>query len=456
MEKPSFSTATTIGNSDSISPVQTFNIGRKTVYAWALNGLPAGPISFDLTNPAGATSITSSATTPFAGTWINNQWYIITYTTNQLKTVDTTTGAETLVGNTGVTSSYTVTGMAYDDVTATLYGTWAYAVGATLYTAVYSINIATGLATHIGTDISTDALIDIACDSLGNFYGVGLVTDSLYSLDPTVPSMTVIGSLGILLNYAQGAGMDKDTDTLYLAAYTGSGGLYTCNTATGQATLVGNFPSGSEVDCLAIPYSGTTNNPPAIPNAPSGPSTGVVGTSYSFTASTTDPDGDNISYMFDWGDGTDSGWLGPFVSGATATGSHAWTAVGAYNVKVKAKDIHDSESGWSAVHAITISPAGPTLEIANITGGLFKVKTSIKNTGTETITNINWSIKLDGGIILLGKETTGTITGINAGGSVAISSKMILGFGATTITVTASSISKTQDAKVLLIFVKIL
>jgi hypothetical protein len=201
--------------------------------------------------------------------------------------------------------------------------------------------------------------------------------------------------------------------------------------------------------------TGPVNEPPATPAAPSGPSSGNVGTSYSFTATTTDPESDDIYYLFDWGDGNDSGWLGPFTSGATATGMHTWGSIGTYDIKVKAKDEHNAESGWSAVHPITINPAGPILEIQPITGGLFKVKTSIKNSGTITATNVNWSIKLDGGVILLGKETTGTIAGITAGGEVAISSKLIIGFGATVITVTAGTASETQDAKVILFFIKI-
>jgi hypothetical protein len=94
--------------------------------------------------------------------------------------------------------------------------------------------------------------------------------------------------------------------------------------------------------------------------------------------------------------------------------------------------------------------------IQPIAGGLFKVKTSIKNTGAGAATAVSWSIKLDGGIILLGKQTTGTIATIAAGDEVAISSKLIIGFGATVITVTAGTESATQDAKVLLFYIKIL
>jgi len=69
---------------------------------------------------------------------------------------------------------------------------------------------------------------------------------------------------------------------------------------------------------------------------------------YTYSASTTDPDGDNISYLFDWGDGSDSGWRGPYTSGATAFATHLWSSPGTYQVRVKASDEQGAVSGWSS------------------------------------------------------------------------------------------------------------
>ena len=88
------------------------------------------------------------------------------------------------------------------------------------------------------------------------------------------------------------------------------------------------------------------NNPPDIPDI-NGPTSGKVRTSYSFSSSTTDPDGDSISYFFDWGDGTNSGWLGPYASGVIVNASHVWGNNGTYDIKVKALDELGSESDWS-------------------------------------------------------------------------------------------------------------
>ena len=94
--------------------------------------------------------------------------------------------------------------------------------------------------------------------------------------------------------------------------------------------------------------------PPATPSSPSGPGSGMRDVSYSFTATTTDPDGDQVAFKFDWGDGTESAWSSFVGSGESASMSHSWSGEGTYQVKVKAKDAYNAESGWSAALSITI------------------------------------------------------------------------------------------------------
>jgi len=78
----------------------------------------------------------------------------------------------------------------------------------------------------------------------------------------------------------------------------------------------------------------------------------------------------------------------------------------------------------------------PELSIEAIAGG-FGVSAKINNVGDGEATDTEWSITLDGGLIILGKETTGTIASIPAGESADISSGLIFGIGRPTITVTA-------------------
>src|SRR4030042_5473477 len=86
---------------------------------------------------------------------------------------------------------------------------------------------------------------------------------------------------------------------------------------------------------------------PLKPSKPSGPASGGIGTEYTYTTSTTDPESDKISYLFDWGDGTTSGWVGPFNSGATGSAKKTWNAKGTYEIKVVAKDEHGKLRQWS-------------------------------------------------------------------------------------------------------------
>jgi len=72
-------------------------------------------------------------------------------------------------------------------------------------------------------------------------------------------------------------------------------------------------------------------------------------------ANDSDPNNDPIFYLFDWGDGSTSGWLGPFTSGSTGVGTHTWDELGTYSVKVKARDIWGAASSWSDPLVVTIT-----------------------------------------------------------------------------------------------------
>jgi len=91
----------------------------------------------------------------------------------------------------------------------------------------------------------------------------------------------------------------------------------------------------------------SSSQKPNKPSTPSGPDRIKVGKTYSYTTSTTDPDGDQVYYYFDWGDGTSSGWLGPYNSGESVIASHKWEKRGQYNIRVRAKDTYGAISEWS-------------------------------------------------------------------------------------------------------------
>ena len=107
-------------------------------------------------------------------------------------------------------------------------------------------------------------------------------------------------------------------------------------------------------DSLTVIISEEVNNPPNKPATPSGKASGKVNVSYTYGSSTMDSDGDQIFYLFDWGDGTDSGWIGAYDSGDVCQESHIWTTKGSYSIKVKAKDTSGAESVWSDSLPITM------------------------------------------------------------------------------------------------------
>lgn len=97
------------------------------------------------------------------------------------------------------------------------------------------------------------------------------------------------------------------------------------------------------------------------------------------------------------------------------------------------------------------------IEIGNITGGFFTLKSTIKNTGEAPIANITWTITCLGKHIFLNNATTGHISSLNPGDEQAITSKPVLGFGKTPIHVIATTpgctTSREQNATIWLCYI---
>jgi len=88
------------------------------------------------------------------------------------------------------------------------------------------------------------------------------------------------------------------------------------------------------------------NNAPTPPKYVQGPEIFKINEEQTFTTTTIDPDGDEIFYMFDWGDDTHSNWLGPYNSNEICQATHIWQESGEYIVKAKAKDSNGIQSSW--------------------------------------------------------------------------------------------------------------
>ncbi len=77
------------------------------------------------------------------------------------------------------------------------------------------------------------------------------------------------------------------------------------------------------------------NNPPDPPDI-NGLTSGKAGTSYTYTFNAVDPDGDDVRYIINWGDGFDTTPFNP--SGMDMLVPHTWSNEGTYIIRASAED----------------------------------------------------------------------------------------------------------------------
>ena len=150
--------------------------------------------------------------------------------------------------------------------------------------------------------------------------------------------------------------------------------------------------------------------------------------------------------MYKLDDGAWQEYDGPFV--VTEDGDHT---VYFYSVD-NAGNIEETKScSFTIQHPC---PCPIEIEIKNGIG--FGVTMVVRNTGEENLTDVNWSLSLSGGIILLGRENNGVIENLPAAEEVTVQCKPIIGFGRVTIDATAGGCAEdTADGFVLLFLVMI-
>lgn len=96
-----------------------------------------------------------------------------------------------------------------------------------------------------------------------------------------------------------------------------------------------------------------TNTKPNTPTVIIGPNSGLVDSSYTFTTSATDPDGDSILIFFIWDDGKID--TTPFkASGENFSASHKYSAPGTYNIRAVAQDKKFALSDTSPAKTFTV------------------------------------------------------------------------------------------------------
>jgi hypothetical protein len=118
-------------------------------------------------------------------------------------------------------------------------------------------------------------------------------------------------------------------------------------------TSVVSAPSAA----LTVTIAAATQETVSAPAAPGGPTNGVVGTAYTYTASgAVSSAGHAVEYRFSWSDGSVSAW----VPAAAASASKTWNAPGKYTlVRVEAR---------CALHSGILSAASPAITVTIASG----------------------------------------------------------------------------------------
>jgi hypothetical protein len=206
----------------------------------------------------------------YGGTFLNGDFskeYVVDAGTNTLYTLSTADASIVEIGPAAPGS-----GQVWMGLTASVDGI-LYAVATTCSSSfLYTLDPATGTPSLVGAISNGACIVDIAINANGDMYGVDITSDALISINPNTGAGSVVGSLGVDANYAQGMAFDQASGILYWAAYTTGGELRIIDTTTGASNLVGPFPGGAEVDSLSFTTTANTN----VPWLSENPTTGVI------------------------------------------------------------------------------------------------------------------------------------------------------------------------------------
>jgi hypothetical protein len=185
---------------------------------------------------------------------------------SQLFTINTTNGAATLVGNTGLTAANALTDLSWNPVTGQMQ---AIAGNGNFYT----LNLTNGAATFVGTVTGITGGLDIglSTNSLGVNHVHDLVSDRMYTLAGLVAT-PMSATIGIDTNFSQGMTMNWAGNNEWFLGSISNNPVFASqvrlmNNATGGTTSVlGTWPNNGvsglpqyETGDLAIPVPEPTS-----------------------------------------------------------------------------------------------------------------------------------------------------------------------------------------------------
>lgn len=197
------------------------------------------------------------------GDFVDNDFtreWMLDYYMNQLYTLDTTTGAKTLVGwpvPQGIVANEQWWGASWDPATGNFYAVSNASNG---WSGLYTIDLGTAVATFIGQIDSggQTAVADIAVDQSGRMYGLDTLNDTLLAIDKATGQATTVGALGVDAQFAQSIKFDRSNGTLYWTSYdaTGAAAIATIDPVSATPTPVAPSGDHRQLFALAIAKAG--------------------------------------------------------------------------------------------------------------------------------------------------------------------------------------------------------
>ncbi|PNX52297.1 MAG: hypothetical protein BV458_10320 [Thermoplasmata archaeon M9B2D] len=222
-----------------------------------------------------------------------------------------------------------------------------------------------------------------------------------------------------------------------------AGGLFVSDGLDPNNVVIGGCLQGSPDMMFAYELrpsgSGDTTPPVTTCTLEGDMEGGIYISDVTVTLTATDDDSGVNYTMYKLDDGAWTTYEDSFV--VTEDGEHT---VYFYSVD-NAGNIEDEKS-----ETFTIQHQAPSISIT-IKGG-FGVSAEIKNTGETNLTDIDWTISLNGSLIFVGKTKSGTITSLAPGDTETVKT-FVLGIGKTGIAVEAGDASATASGTVILFFV---